>query len=147
MRSQPIYLEQLHGAVGTALPLQELVDRLAADRGPDRVHDRLVRGGYVVFQHQEGACLNRAFSGEVADKKVLDAARLAAALPSTFLVLFPATTLYAVSVGLLFQFFSDADLFTGHVAWVVMKCSGLLFARLLFVWIPFVGHTERSFRR
>jgi hypothetical protein len=61
--------------------------------------------------------------------------------PSTPLVLFFLTALYPVNVRPLFGFsFTDVGRFTGHVAWVKMELSRLLFTRLLLVWIPVVGH-------
>jgi hypothetical protein len=46
----------------------------------------------------------------------------------------------AISVGLLRLIFAGADGLSGHVAWIVMELSRLLFARLLLVWILVVGH-------
>jgi hypothetical protein len=61
--------------------------------------------------------------------------------PLTPLVLFFLTALYPVNVRSLFGFsFADVGRFTGHVAWVKMELSRLLFTRLLLVWIPVVGH-------
>ena len=46
----------------------------------------------------------------------------------------------AIMVGLLRLVFVGADGLSGHVAWIVMECSRLLFARLLLGWILVVGH-------
>ena len=61
---------------------------------------------------------------------------------STFLLLFfllLMTAVYRISVGLFRLIFIGADGFSGHVAWVVMELSRLLFARLLLVWILVAG--------
>jgi hypothetical protein len=57
------------------------------------------------------------------------------------LILLRATVLFLVRVGLLFGLiFADADRFAGHIARIVVELSRVLFARLLLVGIPVVGH-------
>jgi hypothetical protein len=48
--------------------------------------------------------------------------------------------LLMANLGSLSLIFAGADGLSGHVAWIVMELSRLLFAGLLLVWIFVVGH-------
>jgi hypothetical protein len=79
------------------------------------------------------------FRAELRDQAVphsgIDGFRLA------LLILLRATALFLVQVGVLFGLiFADADPFAGHIARIVLERSWVLFARLLLVRIPVVGH-------
>jgi hypothetical protein len=59
-----------------------------------------------------------------------------------FLAVLLITAVYPVSAGLLRLILVGANGLSGHVAWIVMERSRLLFAGLLLAWILVVGHVN-----